>query len=888
MKFRIIARPPEDISASTPSNLFNYLRKIAGWTNQNIIELIDEYKEYDLIDINTVKAWGSKNSIPSGEYRDAFLRLVQDNSVPQYRDIWLESFVTCWARFAEGMTFTQIGPTKAATKVLDRHKNWINEIYSKPIMGEDFSIDQIYVPLKLIAYGVETGLEERTQIFEADILTRFAANGFQEKNGVSGLENSPSWVFIKGGPGSGKSVLALSMAQELTQSETVIPIFTRLNRSLNAISFDLNSSPEKMNDQFDILSYLSAFKSSKHEAACLIIDGLDEIGRSSEITMSVAAEKLINLLDKQILECRLKHKKALRIVVFGREIITESTAKNLPKSSKLFSIGNLANRFSDNSMKDQYGDDLRPLWWEKFLLARGARQIGHTPKFLSRSTHSLYELGKEPLLAYLITLSAFPPGQILPDKPEEVLDKKVDGKNRNKIYEEIIDEVLSSKRWRVETNKAPILPYDDFLDILKHIALATWQNGNSRSAKISGIREAIGGNERLNLALDRLLDIANSQVRKFHSGNLITTFYYRLVPRIDDALEDEFEFIHKTFSEYLLAILLFDHFELLIDAEANKASDTIKLTAVRKWLELTIAGSETHDIAKFIMDEAELRWDKKTFDAWCKAFEVIDFILARKSIGFETDAQWRVPYSNIETYSRSVEFVHFFWAALNSKNCKETNEKYNIADLEMKRFSIEEISRFQRPMFIDVDSGLSNRMPTKIGTSFLGYSLSGQVINAEDLTGSNFQHGHIYNSEFSVSHFIGSMWQGTILEDSKFDTVTFIQSMLSSVNCRKVEFEDCDFDRAWFEGTVFDYSSFSNCSFRQVLFYDCIFNHCDFMNTHFENCHFVKCRFHFPKPFDGGMLTERKGFLKKYESLAKQGSNLKLPRFINCLFETSY
>jgi len=549
-------------------------------------------------------------------------------------------------------------------------------------------------------------------------------------------------------------------------------------------------------------------------------------------------------------------------------------------------MGNLANSFSDDSIKDQYGKDLRPVWWSKFISARGGSFSGDVPEFLRRASHSLYELGKEPLLAYLISLSALPSDKPLPPIPETFLDKKVEGKNRNKIYREIVDEVLSSKRWRTETNRAPILPYNDFLNILKYIALATWQNGNSRSTKISSVRLAIGANERLKLSLDRLLDTTNNQVRNYHSGNLITAFYYRLVPSGNDQVESEFEFIHKTFSEYLLVSLLFDQFEFLIDAEVDRLSDIEKLSRSRKWLELIIAGSETHDIAKFVMDEAELRWNKKTFPTWCKAFEVIDFILARKSLDFESNTQWNLPYTNIETFSRSIAFLYFFWAALNAKNWKETKQKFDVADHGMKRFSIEDVSCFQRPMFIDVDSSISDRMPTKIGTTFLGYSLSGQIINAEDLTGSNMQNGHISNSEFSVVYFIGSMWQGTIIEDTQFDTVTFIQSMLKSVNCRNVEFEDCDFDRAWFEGLVFDSSNFSSCSFKQAFFYDCIFNYCDFTKTDFENCKFVKCRFHFRKPFDGGLLSKDPDFLKKYVSLSNKSRNLKLPQFKNCIFDT--
>jgi len=206
------------------------MRTLADWTNQNILDLIYVYEGCDAIDLNTVKGWSSKNATPKGIYREAFLNLIQENTVPQYREVWLEAFHTCWGLKAAGLTQTNHDQAIDVNKALNRHEKWINEIYSKPIMGESFSLEQIYVPLKIIAYGVETGLEERTQIFESDILSKFAISGFTKSDDVNGIEANPSWIFIKGGPGSGKSVLALSLAQALTQTNKVTPIFTRLNR----------------------------------------------------------------------------------------------------------------------------------------------------------------------------------------------------------------------------------------------------------------------------------------------------------------------------------------------------------------------------------------------------------------------------------------------------------------------------------------------------------------------------------------------------------------------------------------------------------------------------------------------------------------------------------
>ncbi|WP_154813643.1 hypothetical protein [Hellea balneolensis] len=138
MEYRIIASPPDEIEAYTPSGLFSYMRKVAGWTYQNIVELIDVYEEYGLIDINTVKAWGNKNSIPSGEYRDAFLRVIHDNAVPKYKDDWIESFVTCWARFASGLTSEKIDSAEEALETsnevaISLMTNWFHSNFQDPV-----------------------------------------------------------------------------------------------------------------------------------------------------------------------------------------------------------------------------------------------------------------------------------------------------------------------------------------------------------------------------------------------------------------------------------------------------------------------------------------------------------------------------------------------------------------------------------------------------------------------------------------------------------------------------------------------------------------------------------------------------------------------------------
>lgn len=888
MDKRISAPPPADVTTVTPSQLFTYMRKIADWGNQDIVVLLSEYDTNDVINLNTVKSWSSRDFIPSEDYRDAFLNLIRENTDAKYADMWLKAFLMCWANFKSGLSRPKHDTARQASKVLQSHADWIRDLYTKPIMGEAFSIQQLYVPLKLIAYSVERGVELSDQIFDSSILTEFICGELQEKNDVDHIDNHPSWVFVKGGPGSGKSVLALSLARELADVKGVVPIFSRLNRSLGALSFEISDTLNVVSDDYDIGSFIRAFQQSSSETACLIIDGLDEIGTVGAAPLTHVAETLIRDLDKQVKECRLKYQKSLRIIVFGREIITENTVKVLPQYYKLLTMGNLANQGPHDLTKERYGDDLRPAWWKKFLTARGADDgtvdAAKIPDFLSNADHPLYSLGKEPLLAYLIAVSAFPAGQNMPPLPARYLDEKVSRKNRNEIYEDIIGEILDPKRWRGRRHSKPILPYKDFHDVLKYLALATWKNGNSKSATLSGVKRAIGDKSKLRLAFNSFTNVDNEDVRNFHSGNLITAFYYRLAPKIEDQLEDEFEFTHKTFSEYLLATLLFDHFEKLIDFEIKGVSETKKLEAVREWFDLTHTGYESQNIAKFIVAEAELRWKKKPFEHWCRAHSIIDFILRHQSFGRITDNQWLKPYTNIETYSRGIEFIYFFWSTLNAKNWQETHIKYDTKNLEQQGFSIEEIIRFQRPVFIDAAGNVPDKIKNKIASSFTSYSLSGLDMNAENLTGANFQHGHIYGTEISESHLICSVWQGTFLEYCVFKTVSFTQSMFNRIHGLNISFQACDFNRSWFEGAVFDDVNFQACSAKQVYFYDCTFNNCTFESTDFECCHFVKCRFNFAKTFEGEFLTDNDGFLNELQAVNNVHASLKLPVFKNCFY----
>jgi len=835
--------PPEDYAERSPSVLFSYFRGLGGWTLAEMADDVGRHIKNETLGEGTIDGWSSKDRRPEGIFRMAFLNFVRSNVTSRNTKYWIEAFSECWAENLAQETARRLQAksekrrnSAISRNIFERHRNWIGEQNLRTLRDENFTLRDIYVPIMIIAYGVETGLEKSDQVFTPDYLYEYAISG------IAGQKDT-NWLFIKGGPGSGKSALANMLASDLTKQDEVEIAFFNMSRASAENTFDFSSPPLLVSDSCGPKSLLEAFENHSKKELFLILDGLDEIGGDNTSTQSLVSSTL-KKIDEYIQMLKTVHKKTVRVLALGRETITEVAAKNFNRNrkTKLFSMGNLSGMFSSHPQSQNYGVDLRGQWWAKFLEARGYEPRNPLPRFLCHSVHPLYELGKEPLLAYLITRSALSPETVCGTGECDVtnfLNEQVNSKNRNSIYDKIIHEIRLPKEWSTDRSDTRI-PQTEFSAILKYMALATWQEGSSVRATVKRI-EGVIADESV-LAAFRLL---TTRIDETGSLNLLTAFYYRISEAAEDRLEYEFEFTHKTFSEYLLATLLFDAFEGLIRDQTIRTSEAQKIAHMREWIELVMAGPDTEDIARFILDEAVLRFDRFTFEEWTKSFDAFGEISALKKLADDDTGPWLIGQSSPMRLRRATTMIFLMWGALNRVRYQRTKKHYSFGEGN----SIEGYElQLMRPQFEAeqyIDGVEMNEIQVQ---TFLASALSGLHIQEDDLTGSFLANGSITGLKLEDLNASQSLWNEIRLSEFAATSVNLRNSRLKGTSISGGMLEQVCLRQCRFERFTATSTKFINCQFEQGEFHTTTFHGCQFTDAYFcradmTGVQFISCSF---------------------------------------------
>ena len=820
--------------------------KVAGWTHEDFAIHIDEtHNDPDqIIGIDTVKSWTSpkRNRAPDQKHREILFIIIKQNASSDLATEWIKAFKTCW------MNNVLKDNQEQSSKIVNSHRNWIKQKYLEPIKGENFTIEDIFVPLQLIHHDQHEHITNYNKGADIHTLEKFALTGMCFKD-----DEPTSVLFVKGGPGSGKSIFALSLATKLAENNpTICPLFIRLSR--NALSIEIKEDTIKINDDnsiddsFSYKSLLEQFKKSKYQSCCLILDGLDEVGKIKNPYQQSVALEILTDIEKHILDCERQYEKTLRVITFGRETIAETLAIKFETARHLFSMGDLSGEIGQGKGALVYGSNMKPIWWSKFLTAKGNSSERTIPKFLSDPEHSLYELGKEPLLCYLIVSSVFGIGNSLPNNARMLLDEQLGAMNRNDIYDKIIRDILDPKKWKSSPKRNPILNYENFRKVLQYISLATWQNGTSKEATVSAIKSAIGTKIDVARSFEKLLTFNQEDSKDIHSAILITAFYYRIAQKQNADEEPEFEFTHKTFSEYLLVSLLFDQFEILVELEYSDADKNVKQDAIWEWLRLVDAGPQTNDLAAFIVDEAKSRYSNKPFDLWCEIFDVIAHIYSTDLPTIPPTEEAQQTFDNVSTLKRGALFLFCMWSSLNRVHWRETGEHYKVEVFE-KMFNLYDF-QLSQPISAFVRTPNKDVIKTLGDTSFTGYCLSGISLEEESLHHIVCDGGEVVGFKSSEAIMALGVWSEVKFLNCWFEETNFTQSMFyktsfsNKTKILKSNFQRSCFFQCTFRDVIFEKVNFDSCSFRECKFTNCDFTKIEAKLAEFDECHFDdECNF---------------------------------------------
>ncbi|PTV95556.1 hypothetical protein C8J27_104193 [Rhodobacter aestuarii] len=440
-----------------------------------------------------------------------------------------------------------------------RHYDWIHrKVDTEPVFSPDGTVTTPLKPLYLRprAYWHELLREDD----EAGDKSRYRAHlgdlhqTLEDWLATDDAKGMNTLRLIAGGPGSGKSSFAKVFASESILRERYRVIFVELQhmRSMTGeLLSDLTSylkrrPPSKVTEGTPGLpDNALQWASDENRPLLLIFDGLDELSFVGDHAAELTRKFILSV--RQMLITQNAEGTWLRALVLGRNAAIQSGMReadipmhlllNVAPIRKLTQDDLKPPRYSspdERRDKCEFPDlsrlpsnltrDQRPAYWLNWAKAQG--EIAPTPKAVT--DESLSDLNVEPLLLHLLILSDYCGEQW-----------KEAAENRNLVYEDILAKVY--RRNAEKPNNPRAWSEDQFFHLMEALGIAAWR-GNGRAGT----------------------EATFDAVCKRHARHLFKGASGPQVPDMDsvilqtharpiDGPDAGFEFIHKSFGEYLVA-----------------------------------------------------------------------------------------------------------------------------------------------------------------------------------------------------------------------------------------------------------------------------------------------------------------------------------------------
>jgi len=287
--------------------------------------------------------------------------------------------------------------------------------------------------------------------------------------------------------------------------------------------------------------------------------------------------------------------------------------------------------------------DQRKEFWIRWAVAKG---ISTDPPDAIEE-EALGDLTKEPLLAYLLILSGY-----VNERWAEAAE------NRNRIYSAIFDKIWQRESAKGTRGHLNMIGQHGFNALMESLGLAAW-GGGGRTGD-----EATYAKMRDTYMRPDLL----AQARACGAADL-TNVAILFYTRKDEESGRGYEFLHKSFGEYLTARALVDAFRRWGEQFKNPMQDFGARDFFDRWLVLTGQAAITPEISLFLANEFRLQsFLANEQESWSSArqwteiaSDLINISLLEGLPAHQSDhASWR----RAEWVQRNSEEV--LWAMLNA------------------------------------------------------------------------------------------------------------------------------------------------------------------------------------------------------------------------------
>ena len=495
----------------------------------------------------------------------------------------------------------------------DEHRERVGrEIVVDPIFGQDrITLADLYIPPRCIYSTIrrsppdeEVAEEDREKHRGRDERKLEAHVQDLRETVVAWWRNSDSTDRIRligGAPGSGKSSFAKILAWEVGAEPEECVLFVPLHRigGTDALRDHVRQYLTDANGGgFDAESVPLSWLGRPGQDDCLLIfDGLDELGEAHNPDRF--GEMVRNLRDMVVsLDGSENGGGRVRAIVLGRNIAVSEAQERLGLSPEQWlevlpmapapQRGQSIDDWVEEKAK-QFGQmveqtsqmlavkDDRPTYWQKWQSAHRQQSIEIPPGLVPGN---LDEFSVEPLLCYLLLFSG-----LADERWTEVEN------NRGILFRKILYDI-HQRNWGADDGGHPSGPesFAQFLILMAGFALAAWHGGGR-----VGHTDDFGRGLRAYQPTEarKLLEKDFAKLK-----NVALMLHVRAEGHGD---EKTFEFIHKSFGDYLVALALADaglHWNSNLEAGSISEEDFL-----RRWLALTGGAPVTHEILDFMNGE---------------------------------------------------------------------------------------------------------------------------------------------------------------------------------------------------------------------------------------------------------------------------------------------
>nr|WP_225226123.1 pentapeptide repeat-containing protein [Komarekiella delphini-convector] len=719
----------------------------------------------------------------------------------------------------------QISPSPSNPLLIERWK----------VIGEEFKIPEIYVPLKAYLLDSNGELKEKSVVDLENWVTEQ----------LNKSEINRQVIFIQASPGRGKSVYCKMFAERVRKElhPIWIPILIRL-RDIDTFEPNIeNTLRASVRENF---ANRDDWLSDRKTRYLFILDGFDELRLEGRTAKGI--EDFLKQVGNYQAQTGCRH----QFIVTGRESALHGIENRVPTNLDRVEIA-----LMDEQIQAQ--------WLKNWSRLFGQDKAEEFQKFLKTNNcpNRVKELAREPLLLYLLAAM---------HRDDELTIQMFEGANDAQakivVYQKTLDWVLTKQRPQELNKELTEFDTEDLRLILTEAGLCVTQSGREWTS-IKAIESRLKNDKTAR----QMLEEAQKRLGENPLRNALAAFYLRPA-KASPSTEGAVEFIHKSFGEFLCAQKIKEILRhwTKIDSETRRERYVIDEDKLAEEIyDLFGYGGLTREIVEYLM--ALLDSEEKF--QYLKLFERLSdfyldwyqgkFIDGQKLKIFPFNQMQKFQAQNISLKLREVDI----FTGLNVMILLLELHRYAQTQDELKDNIVfypcgkKDSDNFDGQRLLRI-IGYSNSVTVSTFLETVGYFLSGANLRGANLSGANLSGANLRGANLSGANLRGADLSnanlsgaggyarfpcGADLRSADFSQANLSGAGLSDANLSHANLSRADLSRAHLDRANLSHANLSHANLSRADL-TCTYLHC----SNLSHANLSEVNF-FGAGFDGANLT---------------------------------